>query len=119
MRDFKGKTAVITGAASGIGFALAEKFANEGMNIILADIEQGTLDIAVSKISKLGVEAHGVTVDVMDKNALNHLFDESVKAFKNVHILCNNAGVASTADANGIWELDESDWEWVLGVNFY
>ena len=119
MRDFKGKTAVITGAASGIGFALAEKFAKEGMNIVLADIEQHALDIAVSKISKLGVQTHGVIVDVMDKDAVNHLFDESIKAFKNIHILCNNAGVASTADASGIWELDESDWEWVLGVNFY
>ncbi len=119
MKDFKGKTAVITGAASGIGYALAEKFANEGMNIVLADIEQDALDIAVKKISDIGVESCGINIDVMHKDSVNQLFNESVKAFSKIHILCNNAGVASTVVADGIWELDEKDWDWVLGVNFY
>ena len=119
MKDFKGKTAVITGAASGIGYALAEKFANEGMNIVLADIEQDALDIAVKKISNIGVESFGINIDVMHKDSVDYLFNESVKAFSKVHILCNNAGVASTVVADGIWELDEKDWDWVLGVNFY
>ncbi len=119
MKDFKGKTAVITGAASGIGYALAEKFANEGMNIVLADIEQDALKIAVKKISDIGVESFGINIDVMHKDSVEHLFNESVKAFSKVHILCNNAGVASTVVADGIWELDEKDWDWVLGVNFY
>ena len=119
MKDFIGKTAVITGAASGIGYALAEKFANEGMNIVLADIEQDALDIAVKKISDIGVESCGINIDVMHKDSVDHLFNESVKAFSNIHILCNNAGVASTVVADGIWELDEKDWDWVLGVNFY
>ncbi len=119
MKDFKGKTAVITGAASGIGYALAEKFANEGMNIVLADIEKDALDIAVKKISNIGVESCGINIDVMHKDSVDHLLNESVKAFSKVHILCNNAGVASTVVADGIWELDEKDWDWVLGVNFY
>ncbi|MGB0658466.1 MAG: SDR family NAD(P)-dependent oxidoreductase [Gammaproteobacteria bacterium] len=119
MKEFKGKTAVITGAASGIGYALAEKFANEGMNIVLADIEQDALDIAVKKISNIGVESFGINIDVMHKDSVDYLFNESVKAFSKVHILCNNAGVASTVVADGIWELDEKDWDWVLGVNFY
>ena len=119
MKDFKGKTAVITGAASGIGYALAEKFANEGMNIVLADIEQDALEIAVKKISDIGVESFGINIDVMHKDSVEHLFNESIKAFSKVHILCNNAGVASTVVADGIWELDEKDWDWVLGVNFY
>ena len=119
MKDFKGKTAVITGAASGIGYALAEKFANEGMNIVLADIEQDALDIAVKNISDIGVESCGINIDVMHKDSVDHLFNESVKAFSKIHILCNNAGVASTVVADGIWELDEKDWDWVLGVNFY
>ena len=55
----------------------------------------------------------------MDKNAVSYLAEESIKAFGNIHILCNNAGVASTVSADGIWNFDESDWEWVLGVNFY
>ena len=119
MKEFEGRTAVITGAASGIGFALAKKFAEEKMNIVLADIEQDALDAAVNKISDLGVEAIGIQVDVMDKQAVSHLADESIKAFGNIHVLCNNAGVASTVVGDGIWDLDDSDWEWVLGVNFY
>jgi NAD(P)-dependent dehydrogenase (short-subunit alcohol dehydrogenase family) len=119
MKEFEGRSAVITGAASGIGFALAKKFAEEKMNIVLADIEQDALDAAVNKISDLGVEAIGIQVDVMDKQAVSHLADESIKAFGNIHVLCNNAGVASTVVGDGIWDLDDSDWEWVLGVNFY
>ena len=119
MKEFKGKTAVITGAASGIGYSLAEKFAKEKMNIVLADIEQEALDAAVNKISDFGVEAIGIQLDVMDKQAVTHLAEESIKAFGDIHVLCNNAGVASTVVADGIWDLDDSDWEWVLGVNFY
>ena len=119
MKEFVGKSAVITGAASGIGYALAEKFAEEKMNVVLADIEQEALDAAVNKISDFGVEAIGIQLDVMDKQAVNHLAEESIKAFGNIHVLCNNAGVASTVVADGIWDLDDSDWEWVLGVNFY
>ena len=119
MKDFNGKNAVITGAASGIGYALAEKLAKEGMNIVLADIEQDALETAVEKISEHGVETLGVRTDVMQKNEVENLFNESIKAFDKVHFLCNNAGVASTVLSDGIWELDDKDWEWVLGVNFY
>ena len=93
MKDFNGKNAVITGAASGIGYALAEKLAKEGMNIVLADIEQEALETAVEKISEHGVKTLGVKTDVMMKNEVEHLFNESIKAFDKVHFLCNNAGV--------------------------
>ena len=73
MKEFKGKTVVVTGAASGIGYALAERFAVEKMNVVLADIEQDALDAAVEKISDLGVEAAGIAVDVMDKNSVQSL----------------------------------------------
>ena len=92
MKEFKGKTVVVTGAASGIGYALAERFAQENMNIVLADIEQDALDAAVVKISDLGVEAVGIAVDVMDKNSVQSLAKQSIDAFGNIHILCNNAG---------------------------
>ena len=78
MKDFNEKNAVITGAASGIGYALAEKLAKEGMNIILADIEQDALDTAVEKISEYGVETLGVRTDVMQKDQVEHLFNESI-----------------------------------------
>ena len=90
----------------------------EGMNIVLADIEQEALETAVEKISEHGVRALEDKTDVMQKNEVEHLFNESIKAFDKVHFLCNNAGVASTVLADGIWELDDKDWEWVLGVQF-
>jgi len=119
MKEFKGKTAVVTGAASGIGYALAKRFAQEKMNIVLADIEQDALDAAVTKISNLGVEAVGIAVDVMDKNSVQSLTKQSIDAFGNIHILCNNAGVAPPAIDEAIWDHDMSDWDWVMGVNFY
>ena len=119
MKEFKGKTAVITGAASGIGYALAERFAQEKMNVVLADIEQDALDAAVAKISDLGVEAVGIAVDVMDKNSVQSLAKQSIEAFGNIRILCNNAGVAPPATDEAIWEHDQNGWDWVMGVNFY
>jgi len=119
MKEFKSKTAVVTGAASGIGYALAKRFAQEKMNVVLADIEQDALDAAVTKISNLGVEAVGIAVDVMDKNSVQSLTKQSIDAFGNIHILCNNAGVAPPAIDEAIWDHDMSDWDWVMGVNFY
>tara|TARA_B100000929_G_scaffold284601_1_gene267085 strand:- start:162 stop:1037 length:876 start_codon:yes stop_codon:yes gene_type:complete len=119
MKEFKGKTAVVTGAASGIGYALAKRFAQEKMNVVLADIEQDALDAAVTKISNLDVEAVGIAVDVMDKNSVQSLTKQSIDAFGNIHILCNNAGVAPPAIDEAIWDHDMSDWDWVMGVNFY
>ena len=119
MKEFKGKTVVVTGAASGIGYALAERFAQEKMNVVLADIEQDALDAAVTKISNLDVEAVGIAVDVMDKNSVQSLTKQSIDAFGNIHILCNNAGVAPPAIDEAIWDHDMSDWDWVMGVNFY
>tara|TARA_B100000953_G_scaffold135735_1_gene112255 strand:+ start:257 stop:1132 length:876 start_codon:yes stop_codon:yes gene_type:complete len=119
MKEFKGKTAVVTGAASGIGYALAKRFAQEKMNVVLADIEQDALDAAVAKISDLGIEVVGIAVDVMDKNSVQSLTKQSIDAFGNIHILCNNAGVAPPAIDEAIWDHDMSDWDWVMGVNFY
>ena len=119
MKEFAGKTVVITGAASGIGYALSERFAEEKMNVVLADIEQDALDAAVSKISDLGVDAVGIQVDVMDKNSVQSLAKKSIDEFGNIHILCNNAGVAPPATDEAIWEHDQNGWDWVMGVNFY
>ena len=119
MKEFAGKTVVITGAASGIGYALAERFAEEKMNVVLADIEQDALDAAVSKISDLGVDAVGIQVDVMDKNSVQSLAKKSIDEFGNIHILCNNAGVAPPAIDEPIWDHEQNAWDWVMGVNFY
>jgi NAD(P)-dependent dehydrogenase (short-subunit alcohol dehydrogenase family) len=111
-----GKTAVITGAASGIGFALAERFARAGCNIVLADIEQEALDGAEQQIAALGVQTLAVRTDVSDEAAVQTLAMAAVERFGAVHLVCNNAGVGSSADP---WLGPISAWKWVLGVNLW
>ena len=127
MREFSGKTAVVTGAASGMGLAFARRFAAEGMNVVLADIEQDALDAQVQLLEQEERSVLGVTVNTMRRETLERLRDETIERFGNVHILCNNAGVASMEDAGagmgrqmrGSWEVPDNTWDWVLGVNFW
>ncbi len=127
MREFAGKTAVVTGAASGMGLAFARRFAAEGMNVVLADIEQDALDAQVHRLEQEERSVLGVTVNTMRRETLERLRDETIERFGNVHILCNNAGVASMEDAGagmgrdlrGSWEVPDNTWDWVLGVNFW
>ena len=127
MREFTGKTAVVTGAASGMGLAFARRFAAEGMNVVLADIEQDALDAQVQQLQQEERTVLGVTVNTMRRETLEDLRDRTIAEFGNIHILCNNAGVTSRQDAglgtgNGqlpVWEVPDSTWEWVMGVNFW
>ncbi len=127
MREFSGKTAVVTGAASGMGLAFARRFAAEGMNVVLADIEQDALDVQVQQLQQEERNVLGVTVNTMRREALEDLRDRTIAEFGNIHILCNNAGVTSREDAglgagNGlrtVWEVPDSTWDWVMGVNFW
>ena len=93
MQDFSGKTAVVTGAANGIGLELAKVFAEQGTNIVLADIERQRLDSAVSEVTALGVEAIGVVTDVGVSASVESLCKTAVERFGSVQVLCNNAGV--------------------------
>jgi len=111
-----GKVAVVTGSASGIGFALAERFARAGMHVVLADIEAGALDAAAERIAAHGVETLAVVTDVSLEPAVQALATAAVERFGAVHLVCNNAGVMSKADA---WTGPLSGWEWVMGVNFW
>ena len=111
-----GKTAVVTGAASGIGFALAERFARGGLDIVLADVEQDALQVAEQNIAALGVQTLAVRTDVSDEAAVQALAAAAVERFGAVHVVCNNAGVESSADA---WLGPISTWKWVLGVNLW
>ena len=127
MREFAGKTAVVTGAASGMGLAFARRFATEGMNVVLADIEQDALDIQIQQLQQEERTVLGVTVNTMRRETLEDLRDRTIAEFGNIHILCNNAGVTSRQDAglgagNGqlpVWEVPDSTWDWVMGVNFW
>ena len=111
-----GKVAVVTGAASGIGLALAERFARAGINVVMADVEQPALQAASEKIAGLGGRALAVPTDVSDEAAVNTLAAAAVDRFGAVHVVCNNAGVASLADP---WFGPLSAWKWVLGVNLW
>jgi len=111
-----GKVAVVTGAASGIGFALAERFARSGLNVVLADVEQDALAAAEQKILAHGVETLAVPTDVSDEAAVQALARTAVDRFGSVHVVCNNAGVVSNADP---WLGPLSAWQWVLGVNLW
>jgi NAD(P)-dependent dehydrogenase (short-subunit alcohol dehydrogenase family) len=120
MQNLEGKTAVITGAASGIGLALAERAAAARMNVVLADIEEAALNQAVSRIQERQVTAIGVPSNTMLEASVQEVARRAIEEFGEVHLLCNNAGVASTASAGQpVWELPDKDWDWVMGVNFY
>ena len=115
MQEFSGKVAVITGGASGIGFAMAERFAAEGMKLMLADIEQGALDHAVARLRSKGYSVSGCRVDVGKYEDVEALAEATIAEFGKVHVLCNNAGVSMIGP---IWEFTVDDWRWVIDVNF-
>ena len=127
MRDFNNSTAVVTGAASGMGYAFAERFAAEGMNVVLADIETDALNAAVTRLEQQERNVIGVEVNTMRRETLESVRDQAIERFGNIHVLCNNAGVSSRADgglgagvgAVPVWEVPDSTWDWVMGVNFW
>jgi NAD(P)-dependent dehydrogenase (short-subunit alcohol dehydrogenase family) len=119
MLEFEGKTAVVTGAASGIGLGLAQHLARAGMRVVLADVEEKALAEAVRGLERGGHRVLGVVTDTMRRESLERLRDRAIEAFGKVHVLCNNAGVASLGETRPVWEIPDGDWTWVLGVNFF
>lgn len=109
---------MITGAASGIGRAMAVRFARAGMQVVLADIEAGALDDAVEEVRSAGAQAIGQLVDVTRLSDVEALRDAAVARFGAVHLVCNNAGIAGPF-GKAAWELDDKDWQWVLGVDLW
>ena len=108
--------AVITGAASGIGRGLAERFAAEGMAVVLADIEAEPLAKLEADLRDKGTNVLAIQTDVSNANDVENLAGQSYDTYGAVHILCNNAGVVCSRP---IWEHTVADWEWVLGVNLW
>lgn len=112
--ELAGRVAVVTGAASGIGRAMAERFAGAGMRLVLADIEAEPLAAAADALRERGCEVAAERLDVRDGAALETLAERCFSRFGSAHVLCNNAGVAS---GGLLWEISEQDWDWVIGVN--
>jgi NAD(P)-dependent dehydrogenase (short-subunit alcohol dehydrogenase family) len=114
MRELAGKTAFVTGGASGIGLALGAAFAQAGMKVMLADIETDELAAVVKSLHDFGPNVRGVACDVADPASVERAAKASYEAFGNVHVVCNNAGVAA---AGGIDNFSLGNWRWVLDVN--
>jgi NAD(P)-dependent dehydrogenase (short-subunit alcohol dehydrogenase family) len=114
MDRLEGKTAFITGGASGIGLALCRAFGQRGMNVAIADVEAMVCTQAVETLRGEGIQVIGVPCDVSDRESLARAAATAFSAFGNVHILCNNAGVSR---AGQIEAIAASDWDWVIGVN--
>ena len=116
MKELEGKVAVVTGAASGIGRAMAERFAAEGMKVVLADVEQEALSRAESELKAKGATVAVKRTDVSRGEDVEALAGFTIDTFGAVHVLCNNAGVGM---GGVIWQNTVRDWEWVLGVNLW
>lgn len=116
MKDFKDKVAVVTGAASGIGRAIADRCAKEGMNIVIADIEENPLNTAKEELQATGASVTAIKTDVSKAEDVETLAKETIETFGEVHLLFNNAGVGTTST---IWECSLDQWRWVLGVNLW
>ncbi len=115
MKDLRGKVAVVTGAASGIGRALVGRFCAEGMKVVLADVEEPALEAAVDELESSGAEVVGVRTDVSRAEDVETLAARTIEAFGTVHVVCNNAGVTG---GGPFTDISLETWHWVLGVNF-
>jgi NAD(P)-dependent dehydrogenase (short-subunit alcohol dehydrogenase family) len=114
MQDLRGKTAFVTGGASGIGLGMAEAFGREGMNIMLADIEAGALDAAIAGLRAKQIRAEGVRADVTSRDSVRAAALETIARFGKVHLVCNNAGIGAGGPLGAV---PERDWDWVIDVN--
>ncbi|MCB0135864.1 MAG: SDR family NAD(P)-dependent oxidoreductase, partial [Caldilineaceae bacterium] len=116
MQEFRNKVAVVTGAASGIGRGIAERCAQEGMNVVLADIEEPALQEATESMRRSGATVLSVRTDVSKAGDVEELARKTLDAFGAVHLLFNNAGVGA---GGSVWESTLADWQWVMGVNLW
>jgi len=115
MKDLRGKVAVVTGAASGIGLALTKTFLADGMKVVMADIETDALATAAAGLGE-SAEVDTFICDVSDAAQVDALRDRTLERFGGVHVVCNNAGVAG---GGPVWTQTRADWDWVLGVNLF
>jgi NAD(P)-dependent dehydrogenase (short-subunit alcohol dehydrogenase family) len=118
MDALAGRVSVVTGGASGVGRAMGERFARDGMKVVLGDVEAPALDATVAELRDGGLDVLGVVTDVADYESVEHLRDFALDAHGAVHVLCNNAGVGAGASGQ-MWEHELNDWRWAFGVNVW
>jgi NAD(P)-dependent dehydrogenase (short-subunit alcohol dehydrogenase family) len=118
MEHLKGRVAVVTGAAGGIGKAICQRFGAEGMQVVAADVDRAALDAAVAELHANSIDAIGAVVDVTQRESLEALRDAAYAKYGAVHVLCNNAGIANTAFGN-VWEHENVDWRYSLDVHLF
>ena len=116
MEQFEGKVAVVTGAASGIGKALATAFADVGMKIVLADVEAAALEVAAEELRSTGADVFAVTADVAQAADVDRIGAAAMDVFGALHVACNNAGVSGGGLS---WEIDLETWRWILDVDLW
>jgi len=114
MKDFRGKTAFITGGASGLGLSMARAFGHAGMNVVLADIDDKLAKSVAEDLAKEQIKATGIFCDVAERGSVREAALEAVAAYGKVHVVCNNAGVAAGGPLGGV---KPSDWDWIIDVN--
>ncbi len=114
MKELKGKVAVVTGAASGIGLAMTKQFVSEGMQVVMADVEEEALAASASNVQAEGADVLGVLCDVSDAASVSDLAEQTLSAYGGVHVVCNNAGVGP---GGLMLETTAEEWEWIVGVN--
>lgn len=118
MRDLAGRVAVVTGGAGGIGRAMGERFAHEGMKVMLADANPEALEKTVTELRNEGFDVAGTVTDVRRYEAVEALRDATLETFGGVHVVCNNAGIGAGAEGP-IWEHELNDWRWAIEVNLW
>ncbi|MFZ1990820.1 MAG: SDR family NAD(P)-dependent oxidoreductase [Alphaproteobacteria bacterium] len=114
MKDLKGKTAFITGGASGLGLAMAQAFVREGMNVMIADIDDSAIAAAKEELIAAGGKVEGTRCDVADRASIRAAANKTIGAFGKVHVVCNNAGIGVVGP---IGTIAEKDWDWIFDVN--
>ena len=114
MKELKGKVAVVTGAASGIGLAMTKQFVSEGMPVVMADVEEEALAASASQLQAEGADVLGVLCDVSDAASVKDLAEQALSSYGGVHVVCNNAGVGP---GGLMLETTAEEWEWIVGVN--